>query len=221
MVYISRGTRKKIIELLKCEGELTASALSSHLNRSVEAIRRHLRSCVGDGLVQSQSLRKQAGRPVLLYSLTVRGAAMFGQRYEKTALEILAQAKAIGGSELVTQLLTRRQEVLMESCQAQAQGMSALDRVRLVTEQLNEDGYAAEADSGNGRGIRLTIRHCPVPALAQAYPEICRLEFESVCRIMGSDASVTVCSNMSGGDSCCTYQVEPVDSREPESPLAS
>lgn len=220
-MFIGQGTRKKIIELLKCEGELTAAALSSHLDRSVEAMRRHLRSCVGEGLVQSRPLRKQAGRPVLSYSLTVRGAAMFGQRFENTALEILAQARAIGGSELVTELLTRRQEALMESCQTQAQGMNALDRVRLVTEQLNEDGYAAEAESDNGRGIRLTIRHCPVPALAQAYPEICRLEFESVCRIMGSEASVTVCSNMSGGDSCCTYQIKPVDSRESESPLAS
>lgn len=220
-VSTGQRTRKKLIELLKCKGELTAAALASHLDRSVAAISQHLRSCVREGLVQSHPVRRQTGRPLLLYSLTVHGAAMFGQRYEKTALEILAQAKAIGGPELVTELLTRRQEALMKPCQMQAQGMNTLDTVRLVAAKLNEDGYAAETESDNGRGIRLTIRHCPVPALAQAYPEVCRLEFESICRIAGPEASVTVCSNMSGGDSCCMYEISPVDSRPPESPIAS
>ncbi len=62
--------------------------------------RQHLTGLERDGLVQTEKVKRQTGRPHYLFSLTPKGEEMFPQRFDLFAQALLEEASCLTASEI-------------------------------------------------------------------------------------------------------------------------
>jgi DNA-binding transcriptional ArsR family regulator len=86
-VFQEYPLRENILSLLKEEGPMSVNELKQELNITRSAIRQHLISLEGKGLVDHDIRRQVIGRPTLLYKLTAKAEDFFrsasGKRREE------------------------------------------------------------------------------------------------------------------------------------------
>ncbi len=66
-------TRDAVTRLLQEQGASTAAELASQVGVSTGSIRRHMDIMVAEGLLDTELVRQQRGRPVTRYSLSEAG----------------------------------------------------------------------------------------------------------------------------------------------------
>jgi predicted ArsR family transcriptional regulator len=203
------NTRRDILEALKRDGSLSAKDLSGRLKITVAGVRQHLATCLADGLVGSTPLRRGPGRPKLMFTLTDEGQRLFGQRYDRMCLEILENARSVGGEALVEALFDARQKNLIKQYKQVAGQSDWRERVRSVAKIRDDEGYMASVEAKDG-DVTLVERHCPISCVASAHPALCELELKLIQKTMGPGVKVERSEHMMQGDHVCRYRVRSV-----------
>lgn len=71
------STRERILHLMKTAGPLSAKELTTELQITEMAVRRHLGTMERDGLIESKMIRQTQGRPTAVYGLTELAEGIF------------------------------------------------------------------------------------------------------------------------------------------------
>jgi predicted ArsR family transcriptional regulator len=165
-----RGTRAQIARLILENGPVTASGLSTRLNLTPAAVRRHLDNLLADGMIETRTARRPASRgrcrPAKLFAITDVGRSAFEHAYDDLATSALRFLAEVAGPEAVTDFARRQVADLERRYGPVVRGAAERDRVTALAEALSADGYAASASgapcpTSTGTGKDLSISKDP------------------------------------------------------------
>ena len=151
-----RGTRARIARLILENGPVTAAGLSTRLNLTPAAVRRHLDNLLADGMIETRTARRPAsrgrGRPAKLFAITDVGRSAFEHAYDDLATSALRFLAEVAGPGAVAEFARRQVADLERRYGPVVQGAAPGERVAALAEALSADGYAASASGAPGPG---------------------------------------------------------------------
>lgn len=201
------ATRRKILEMIKKAGEARAEEIAGNLGISVQGTRQHLTALERDGLIDHQERRDGLGRPKYVFALTAAGDALFPRNYADLTNELLEYVEDEDPTLLV-RLFDRRAQRRLLAAQQRMTGISFSERVRVLAEILDEDGYLADFEARGDGTFLITEHNCAVLSVALRYGHACGSELEFLQRAM-PDATVTRIAHRIQGGHVCSYLIAP------------
>jgi predicted ArsR family transcriptional regulator len=199
------STRQQIIELLRRNGQMTASELSEELGIGAVGVRQHLALLERDDMVQTQSVRRGIGRPSHLYTLTAAAAELFPRRYDKLATDAIGFIEQAGGLAAVDQFFATRREKLRSQFEPRLAGKSLPVMVSELATILTEQGYMCEWEQQSDGSFYLIEHNCPVDCIARDYPQACAHELKLYQDILG--IPIIREETIAAGANCCRYRI--------------
>jgi len=210
-----RGTRARIARLIMENGPVTAGGLSTRLNLTPAAVRRHLDNLLADNMIETRTARRPAsrgrGRPAKLFAITDVGRGAFEHAYDDLATNALRFLAGAAGPGAVAEFARRQVADLEMRYRPVVAAVDAQARVQALAEALSADGYAASASgapqgsAAGGGGEQLCQHHCPVAHVAAEFPQLCEAETEAFGRLLGTP--VQRLATIANGDGICTTHV--------------
>jgi len=197
------GARQRALltSLLEWKEGRSADELAESLGISRSAVHQHLSALERDGYLEKLIRPSQGGRPGYAWRLTNKGVHLFPKQYAFfSELMIRGMKRSLGSDGLVRVLeelgadLARRYASRVEAAADDA------ERMRIVAEVLHELGYAARAQSVDGR-LEIDARNCVYHDLAAEHPEVCRLDLALLGALLGTDIEHVECM-VRGGRAC-------------------
>ncbi len=206
--YGHRGPAAEILRLIQRHGPQEIKSLEEKLGVSANAVREQLQYLLGAGLVSARKLRRGAGRPAHVYSLTAKGQALFPQGYDvllKLLIEELVKAE---GAERAQQLLNAVGARLAEDMTGGEQNVDLRKQVQRVVDALDRRGMPIVLEEEGV--VALQSWSCPYASIARDHPEICEMEQHMLERAL--DAQVTITERIIDGHAACRFMVRKNDS---------
>jgi predicted ArsR family transcriptional regulator len=184
-------TKRQILLILKREGEIDLQSLSEKLNISKMGIHKHITDLEEMGLVDRAKKRGGVGRPRLVLKLADSAADIFPRAYAALTVHTLEYIEEKLGRDAVEDALRRRQQQTAEDYQKYMEGKSLPERVKILADLRNKEGYMAEMKRTHGSGYELYEYNCPILAVADKYFESCTLERKLFASILDADVETT------------------------------
>lgn len=201
------STRDYILHLLKTKGAMSTKELTDELGITVMAVRRHIQSLERDKLIDSKMVRQSMGRPTAVYCLTEHVEEFFPRKYHILTLELLDELEEHFGASAVEQLFEGRKDKLLKKYDASMQGKDLAERVSMLADIQNENGYMVELEKINDEQYLLKEHNCPIEQVATKYQHACRCELKLFESLLG-DAEVTRTDCLAKGGQRCTYSIK-------------
>jgi predicted ArsR family transcriptional regulator len=185
-----------VSDLIQTSG-VTRTAVTEQLNELVAA-----------GYVQRTIERLPGrGRPRHLYSATnATLLALFGGSEQLVVPAIWQAVEAIGGEDLLLQVLNRVAGTLADHYRQRLTADRPADRLRQMAEVLREEGGLADVHD-NGRLV-LQKRSCAFFCMFDStHRAVCHVDEEMLSLVVGQPVRRIACRH--DGDSCCTFEIIP------------
>nr|WP_231948595.1 metalloregulator ArsR/SmtB family transcription factor [Jiangella alkaliphila] len=202
-------TRERVARSILENGPSTAAALGERLGLTPAAVRRHLDTLLGDGVIESREERvyghRGRGRPAKVFVLTNAGRDAFEQAYDDLAVGALRFLAETGGEHLVAEFARRRIADLEERYRPIIEAVPPEQRAAALADALSADGYAASAQASPVTGEQLCQHHCPVAHVAEQFPQLCEAETEAFARLL--DTHVQRIATIAHGEGVCTTHI--------------
>jgi len=178
-------TRGQIVGLLR-RGARTVEELRQALGLTDNAIRSHLSSLERDELVKQKGVRRGpgAGKPALVYEIDPDAELMLSRAYAPllgALVDELAATRSPDEADTLMKAAGRRlASVLPRDSQA-----SMEQRVATAVAVLNSLGGDTEVERNEGR-LFIKGCGCPLSALTQGRPEVCKALQSLVAEMVGA-----------------------------------
>jgi predicted ArsR family transcriptional regulator len=195
------STRDEILYLMKTKGQLSVSDLAIELGITEMAVRRHLNTLERDQYIQATLIRQAMGRPSNMYTLTEKGHDLFPKNYSDIALDFLQDIESLEGSEKIDELFERREERLYQKLRERMQGLTFLEKIKVLESIQNEKGYMVKWEKV---GDRIVFRefNCPISDVAKTYNKACECELSLFQRLLGTEQIERPECLAKGGNHC-------------------
>ena len=173
--------QKQLLKLLRgSRPGLSVDELSKGLEITRNAVRQHLSSLEGAGLVAAGSTRPSGGgRPQQLYVLTELGKESFPRQYSWLAQLVLASVRREEGVENMGKRLSEIGAGIAEQIRAQYPDLNTKtkeEKIDKLTEVMDQLGYNAKsAILPNGEKV-IEADNCVFHQMAVKDMEICHLD---------------------------------------------
>ena len=201
-----RGIRGDVLIAVKRGQPVTAKELAAEFGLTPNGLRRHLKELETEGLVTCARQVRGVGGPVLAYSLTEAGEALFPRAYDTTLTTLLDNVRAQSGAEGVVQLFRAQWERVASGAPDEVASLPLEERAQLLAELLTSHGYMAEAaPAADGDAALIREHNCVLRAVAEKFPEVCIAEEKFLAEFLG--AVVERRQHIASGASCCEYCV--------------
>lgn len=200
------GTAGEILNSLKRRGSATVLELSEEFGLSGMAVRHHLTSLRGRGLVASTHERRGVGRPTEVFRLSELGHEVFPRHYDQLATDILLTIQSIEGKETTDRIFIERNRRQVEKHGKQLEGLPLEQKVSELARILTNDGFLADYERC-GEEFVLTEHNCAVSRVAHNFNQVCDCELSLISELL--EADVTRKQHLIGGDYCCSYVIKP------------
>ncbi|MGO4544523.1 helix-turn-helix transcriptional regulator [Paenibacillus sp. 2TAB23] len=201
-----QSTRERILLLLKTEGRMYAGDLSSKLELTEMAIRRHMYGLESEGSVHIVSVRQAMGRPLHAYELTAEADELFPKNYHLLALDLLDElADDPDTAVLIDRMFEGRKKKLQDRYEARMAGKSLKDKVNELAIIQNAGGYMAEVEPQSDGSFKLYEYNCPIAQVAGKYVQACTCELSLFRNLLDAPVERTECLAKGGGK--CSYHI--------------
>jgi predicted ArsR family transcriptional regulator len=195
-------TKLRILETLRSRSSC-AGSLAESLGISKVAVHRHLEDLEREGLVRARLEKNEGrGRPKQVYQAVDEQAP-----YARMCAEVLTHLKELFGAGLVLEVLTKRNNTLLEELTPHMQGLTLEQKVFRLAEFLVEQGYQASFYFENGAWY-LEQARCPKLALSMEHSEFCQAEQQMYQKLLG--VPVVREERIAAGGDCCRYRIDAV-----------
>lgn len=199
-------THKAVLLHLKRQGEMTVAQLCEVLGITSMAVRRHLLGLQQEGLVESRIVKQTRGRPNYRYKLTSKAESAFPSGFENLAVDLLDVIYEQNGHKGVMDILTRRNQRLVERFERRMEKKNLSQKVEEVAKIFSENGYMTDWEALPDGNFIIYQRHCAVHNLANQYRQLCILEPKLIQNLLG--VKVIRQQYMLKNDPVCGYLVE-------------
>jgi DeoR family suf operon transcriptional repressor len=201
----SESTREVILRALKTNNGASVPELAKLADVSAVTVRHHISSLQADGLVEvGTDQRHSVGRPRHIYYLTDSGEELFPRHYLGLTKRLLDQVKTSLSPEAVSQLFELMADDILSGYTARLQGASQGERLALLAEILENEGFIVSWEETDGEQI-LIGHSCPYRNLGREHPDICTIDHTLITKVLGTPAQRTSC--LLQGDNQCTYVI--------------
>jgi predicted ArsR family transcriptional regulator len=200
----ARNTRQRVLQTLLSRQRCTINELAEAVDINPISVRHHIARLEAEGLVTSEEERHGVGRPRRLYFLTEKGLEHFPSRYLRLTLRLLEQLKDTMPKPMVSRLFEQMAEDVVAEYEAQVQGMSIEERLNLVTQLLQNEGFTVEWER-HGNEYHIREISCPYYRIGQNHPEVCTVDQTLISTMLSLPAEKVKC--VLNGDNYCTYVV--------------
>ncbi|MGA9275422.1 helix-turn-helix transcriptional regulator [Ilumatobacter sp.] len=198
-------TQRRVLAAVKRQGEVTAGELATILEISSSAARQHLAALRVVGLVEARQERGHAGRPADHYHATEQAEPFFGATDGDLSIELLGFIED-EDPELVGRVFDRRRRRLVDEALARLDGASTAERVRIVADLLDAQGYLADFEELDGEQFRINLHNCAMWSVASRYGQACSSELDFMRDLMPG-ATVQRVAHKTGGAHACVYEI--------------
>jgi len=206
-------TRDAAIRILQERGSSTAAELAEAIGVSTGSIRRHMDIMVAEGLLETELVRQQRGRPVTRYSLSMAGeeetsgssySRLLGRIYPALASLDADEVAGRDGLELVNLIFDRISESVARAHAPRVTAEELGERVEQVTAALQDEGIL---DVIERRDELIVLRNsaCPVRSCAEGTHAMCDADRNTIELLLGMP--VLQASTVAGGADVCEYVV--------------
>lgn len=202
---VELSTREQIVHMLKTKAPLTAKDITNELQITEMAVRRHLGTLERDGYIEYSMIRQSMGRPTALYRLSELAEGFFPKTYHNLALDLLGELEAESGQDMINLLFERRKSKLEHKYENTMAGLPLSEKVLLLTQIQNENGYMAECEEVDDGTFIIKEHNCPISHIANQYQHACHCELELFKSLLQVDVNRTEC--LSTGGSKCSYVI--------------
>jgi len=203
---VKSESRRRILDLLKLRGPLTADQLAEELEITAMGVRGHLATLERDGLIEYRTEQRGMGRPRYVYSLTDVGDELFPRTYAQMANSLLDAVQAVAGEEGIDKIFEKRTQLLEAQYGARMAEKSLADRVKELAHIRTEEGYMADWEKLDEDTFLLREHNCAICQIARRCAQACSYELKLFQTVLG-DAKVTRGQHMIKGDRMCTYRI--------------
>lgn len=221
LVDLLGETRAQVVGALRGR-RMTVAVLARELELSEVAVRRHLVVLERDGLVETETVRRdRPGRPSTAYSLTERARRLFPDRNAEFANELLDYLEEEYGRRALLGFLRWRQSrqgeryaaALSRPDGSETAATDVAGRAEHLAALLTEDGFPsdiAEVAAGEGKTVlELRQNACAIADVAEAHPEVCAYEAALFQRLLGVNLSRR--QTIAAGASACVCSIRPAE----------
>jgi len=200
-----RGIRGDVLIAVKKAQPVTAKGLAASFGLTPNALRRHLKELSTEGLVRCARQVRGVGGPVLAYSLTEAGEALFPRAYDSTLTTLLDGVRAQSGPDGVVALFRAQWDHVASGARDKLATLPLNERAQLLAELLTSHGYMAESAASGADEALIREHNCVLRAVAERFPEVCAAEETFLAEFLG--AAVERRKHIASGASCCEYCV--------------
>ena len=201
------SAKKQILVTLKRRGTVSLTDMSAELRISKMATLKHLNSLEAKGLVERSFKAGGRGRPRAFFNLSKKSATLFPEAYTHMTLCALNFIEERLGREAVVRLLKQRAQEVLDSNRNRIPDSGLKDRVGELVKIRDEGGYMAEMGTARKNVVEMLEHNCPIMAVAESFPEACRVEREMFQNLIG--AEVETSHRVVAGDPVCRFLIRP------------
>ena len=200
-------TRRRILNLIKENGDLTADQLAELLGISAVAVRRHLTKLERDNLVTYQEVQRGMGRPSFVYQLGEAATSYFPRRYDELAMTVLETIEDLYGRDAIDAVFRMRSEHILETYRQKINGATLDTRLDQLTKLREADGYMSTWKVMPDGTIVLREANCPIVHVAEGCGSACEYDQALLTNLLG--AKIIRKTHLASGDDACTYEILP------------
>lgn len=200
-------SRRHILEHVKRHGEAETDGIALHVGMTRSGAHQHLTALEHDGLLTHRRERLGPGRPKHVYALTPAGDSLFPRNYVDLTNELLEYVEDEDPA-LLARIFDRRAARRLDRARERTAGMPFPDKVRIVAEILDEDGYLADFVRRDDGAFVITEHNCAVLGVALKYRHACSSELAFLQETL-PEAEVTRIAHRLAGGHVCAYLVAP------------
>ena len=198
-----RGMRGDVLVAVKKAQPISAKELAADFGVTPNAVRRHLKELEQEGFVRCAREVRGVGGPILVYSLTDAGEALFPRAYDETLSSVLELVRLQRGTDGVVDLFRERWARIAGDAKEQLASLPLAERTQLLVELLTSHGYMAEVSGRDGHDALIREHNCVLRSIAEKFPEVCVAEERFLSEVLG--AVVERRKHIASGASCCEY----------------
>lgn len=203
-----KGTKDKILDILKREQRLAVSELAKLLHMTEMGVRKHLSTLEEDGLIHVENVRKPVGRPVQLFSLTEKAEASFPKNYKHIAVQFLKDIEQLYGEESVNRLFENRKGRLYQVYHPSiGHEKSDEGKAEALARLQNERGYMCRLNRIGDGVFELIEYNCPILAVANQYKLACAHETDLMKSALGAEHVDRIMCR-ADGDAHCRFLIK-------------
>lgn len=212
------GTKRSILDLL-LRGERTAEDLAAGLDVSATAVRQHLATLNGLGLVERRRAETGPGRPAFLYRLSELGRRSYPKRHDLLVRELIDTLIARQGQDGALAVVTETASRVAEGVRKRLERLDEEKRWDAVLAWLEEEfAWEASAEEWPDGGRRLVVHQCPFHSVSSDHPAVCGAFFTTLLDRLTA-AGPFIHRPIGDGVRCCALEAMSRDGEEPDSSL--
>ena len=200
-----RGPASDILRLLQRRGPQSIKELEAQLGVGTNAVREQIQHLLGAGLIDMGKVRRGAGRPAHVYSLSGKAQSLFSHAYEAVLKLLLEELTKTDGPDRAQSLLNAVGERLADDFTGGVRSCDLREQVDNVVTALGERGIPM-AVLEHEDVVALQEWSCPYYNLARDHRGVCEMEQHMLERALG--ARVTIAQRMIDGHVGCKFLVE-------------
>lgn len=184
---IGKARRAETLQLLKRVGRgLTVQEIAQELGLTPTGAKPICLALEKAGYLTSWRRPTPRGRPALEYRLTRRADEIFPALSARPLLSVLRAAARLYGETAPGKLLLQYYQELTAEGERRVRGDTLLERLEWLARWRDQGGHFASVDPGSPPAPPSLIeRHHPLAEVAEAFPEIRRMEEQMLTRLLG------------------------------------
>lgn len=199
------SAKKQILLTLKRRGSVSLTDLSTALQISKMATLKHLNSLEAKGLVDRSFKSGGRGRPRAFFQLNKRSSNLFPEAYTHMTVCALRFIEDKLGREAVVRLLKQRAQEVLDANRNRMPDGSLREKVDELVKIRDEGGYMAAMGHAGRNTVEMLEHNCPIVAVAEVYPEACRVERELFQTLLRADVETS--HRVVAGDPVCRFLI--------------
>ena len=205
MTAIPKGTRNKIVQVLKRNQGLSSTEIGEKLGLHKVTVRQHLDVLEDNGYIDYTKEKGNRGRPRNIYHLTAKAVnQLFPRNYPGFAVSLLDAVAATDGEKKVNALL-RQQMEQRAADYFQGQEYDSLgEKVEALADFFNREGHMVEVEETQSAFV-FREHHCALINIAEKYGQLCQIELLFFQNLLG--LPIRRESHIASGDSLCSYHI--------------
>jgi len=208
MLELLGRRQKDLLQLLlRHKDGLTVDELGTQLKVTRNAIRQHLASLAGEGLITQGASKATRGRPTQLYVLSQKGRELFPRQYSWLAQLMLESVRGDSGSGGLRKRMTAMGNKVGTQLRAQHPALrTRQDKVLKLAELMEQLGYSTAGTSVLDP-TTISADNCVFHDLAQKDPEVCQFDLALLSTFTDSRVEHQEC--MAKGGHVCRFKFRP------------
>jgi DeoR family transcriptional regulator, suf operon transcriptional repressor len=195
----------ELLTALQRRGQATVKDLEDVMGVTATAVRQQLAVLLAEGFIDARAENIGRGRPKHIYTLNVKGRALFPHHYDEFTNSLLREILLTEGPQKVQDLLARLSKRMADQYAQQIDSAIPAERMLELTELLNAKGIMAEVQL-EADGIVFREYTCPYYELAREYRAICDMEQGMIAQVINQPVELIACSL--DGHHGCKFKID-------------